>query len=208
MRDEGRDGTVDPLDTDPRGTLASPLLAIVPDAVGRMEGTVRRNGIVLALGVLLVLGASGSASARRPIREFSPLPSRIVLDDVCQTFSIVADFLVNRVYVTTFTDENGDPVRSHTTGSLKVRLTNPENGASVVRNLSGPGTTTYHADGSRTIVARGPWPFFYFPGELFPGSEGSFMVHRGRVVLEIAADGTQTIVSESGTSEDLCATLS
>ena len=169
---------------------------------------VRRMSVILVSGALLVCSLSTSASARPPIREFSPLPPRIVLDDVCPTFSIVADFLVNRVYVTTFTDASGDPLRAIATGSLKVRLTNRESGDSVVRNLSGPGTTIYHPDGSRTVVARGPWPFFYFPGELFPGSEGSFTVHRGRVVIEFAPDGTQTIVSESGTTEDLCATLS
>ena len=167
----------------------------------------RRTVVVVVLGSLLAVVPLLGASAG-PTREFLPLPDRIVLDDVCPTFSIVADILANKEYATTFTDANGDPVRSLTTGTLKVRLTNPENDASVVLNISGPGTTTYHADGSSTLVARGTWFFFFFPGQLAPGSEGSSILHTGTLTLLTNADGTQEIVSERGRTEDLCARLS
>lgn len=168
----------------------------------------RRAVIVLAAGVMLAVVPSAGASARPPTREFVPLPAQIVLDDVCPSFSIVADILTNKVFATTFTDASGDPVRVITTGALKVRLTNPENDESAVRNISGPGTTTFNADGSTTLVARGTWFFFFFPGQLSLGSEGSSIVHTGTLTLVTHPDGTQTIVSKSGRTEDLCATLS
>jgi hypothetical protein len=167
----------------------------------------RRTAAVLSVAVLLAIAPAASANAR-PSRDHLPLPDRIVLDGVCPDFSIVADILVNREYGITFSDANGDPVRMLTQGSLVVRLTNPDNDVSVVRNISGPGETIFHADGSTTLTARGTWFFFFTAGQLGAGTPASSIVNHGRMVIVTYPDGSQRIESQIGTTEDLCATLS
>jgi hypothetical protein len=165
----------------------------------------RRIVVLLCAGVILVAAPAGAASAR-PTREYLPLPPQIVLEGVCP-FDIVADILVNREYAITFSDANGDPVRTITTGSLVVRLTNAENDASEVYNISGPGETIYHEDGSTTLRARGRWFLFYFPGQLGAGSEGTGFLHTGSITIVTAADGTAVFVSDAGRTEDICRSL-
>lgn len=84
-----------------------------------------------------------------------------------------------------------------------VRLTNPENGSSIVRNISGPGETVFHADGSTTLTARSTWFLFYSPGQLGPGSEAMSFVNRARVVVDTQPDGTATIRSQTVSLEDV-----
>jgi hypothetical protein len=168
---------------------------------------VRRTAAVLSVAVLLAIAPVASANAR-PTREYLPLPDRIVLNGVCPHFSIVADILVNREYGITFSDANGDPARMLTQGSLVVRLTNRRSDISVVRNISGPGETIFHADGSTTLTTRGTWFLFFTAGQRGPGTPADSIVHRGRMVILTHPDGSQTIESEHGITEDLCATLS
>jgi hypothetical protein len=93
-------------------------------------------------------------------------------------------------------------------GHLVVELTNVETGASITRNISGPGVFTFGSDGSTTLTAWGQWSFFFFPDQLGPDAPGSLVLNRGRTVLLIDADGFhQTILSRTGTQEDLCAAL-
>jgi hypothetical protein len=114
---------------------------------------------------------------------------------------------VNREHGITFTDANGDPIRMITQGSLVVRLTNPENGKSIVLNISGPGELVFHADGSSTQTARGTWFLFFFEGQLGAGMSGTGFVNSGQVVFVNNADGTATILSQTGKMEDVCVTL-
>ncbi len=169
----------------------------------------RRSATLCAVAVAIVitLTSATSAIAKKPTREFMPLPDTIVLEGVCPDLTIVADILVNREYGITFTDANGDPIRTITQGSLVVRLTNPENGTSIVRNISGPGELVYHADGSSTQTARGAWFLFFFEGQLGAGVDGTGFVNHGQVVFVTYPDGSATILSRTGNYEDVCATL-
>jgi len=164
----------------------------------------RIASLIAVTAMFAIIPTSASAG---PVREYAPLPPQISLDDVCPDFGIVADILVNKEYTLTFSDANGDPVRIITTGRLVVRLTNPENGSSIVRNISGPGETVFHADASTTLTARGTWFLFYAPGQLGPGSEATSFVNHGTVVVDTAPDGIATIRSRAGALEDVCATL-
>ena len=167
-----------------------------------------RRIFVLLLSALAMLMVPTSASAGKPVREPSPLPPVVELPGVCPDFGIVADILVDRVYTKTWFDANGDPIRSMTNGTLKVRLTNPENDVSILRNISGPGTTTFHEDGSTTLMARGTWFFFFFAGGLGVGSPPMSIINTGTIVIDTFPDGTQAIRSRTGQQEDVCATLS
>ncbi len=167
----------------------------------------RRVAVLCGVAVVVALMSTTPAMAKAPTREFLPLPDRIVLRNVCPDFRIVADILVNREYGITFTDANGDPIRMITQGSLVVRLTNPENGESIVLNISGPGELVFHADGSSTQTARGTWFLFCFEGQLGAGMSGPGFVNSGQVVFVNNADGTATILSQTGTMEEVCVTL-
>ncbi len=167
----------------------------------------RRVAVLCGVAVVVALMSTTPAMAKAPTREFLPLPDRIVLRNVCSDFRIVADILVNREYGITFTDANGDPSRMITQGSLVVRLTNPENGESIVLNISGPGELVFHADGSSTQTARGTWFLFFFEGQLGAGMSGTGFVNSGQVVFVNNADGTATILSQTGKMEDVCVTL-
>ena len=167
----------------------------------------RRVAVFCGVAVVFALISTTPAVAKGPTREFMPLPDTIELSNVCPDFTIVADILVNREYGITFTDSNGDPIRTITQGSLVVRLTNPENDVSIVRNISGPGELVFHSDGSSTQTARGTWFLFFFEGQLGQGMSGTGFVSHGRVVFVNNADGTATILSRVGIIEDVCATL-
>lgn len=82
------------------------------------------------------------------------------------------------------------------TGALSVRLSDLDTGASLVLDISGPSRIS--ADGS-TLTAFGPLlqPFF--------GAHPELILFNGRVVLSLAADGSATVVSQRGASQDACA---
>lgn len=167
----------------------------------------RRVAMLCAVAISITLASSTAALAEGPTREFMPLPDTIVLEGVCPDLTIVADILVNREYGITFTDANGDPMRTLSQGSLKVRLTNPENGISIVRNISGPGETVYNADGSTTLTARGSWFIFFFEGQLGPDTLGSGIINHGQIVIVNYPNGSAVVLSQTGTAEDVCVTL-
>jgi hypothetical protein len=100
---------------------------------------------------------------------------------------------VNREYSVTLRDGS-----QLITGSLFVRLTNTETGASKVFNISGPSRVTELDDGTLVQVGKGT--------ALLPLAAGLLYVV-GRAVVRIAPDGTQTLESLNGTSQDACAML-
>jgi hypothetical protein len=60
-------------------------------------------------------------------------------------------------------DSDGNVDGYEATGQLIARITNDETGASVVRNLSGPGTVAFNPDGSYDAVATGDFLVFLLP---------------------------------------------
>jgi hypothetical protein len=142
-------------------------------------------------------------------------PERVPLPDFTQTggfpagvacdFAVAYEPVVNRLVATIFpADENGD-VRQVVTGTLVLRLTNEETGESITVNISGPGTFTFHPDGSFTIESAGPWLQFDPTRTL---SNSALNLTWGRVVLEVSADGSLAIfTSQRGRVEDVCAAL-
>jgi hypothetical protein len=89
------------------------------------------------------------------------------------------------------------------TGAFVFPLTNTSTGKTITVNTSGPGRYTIHPDGSTTLEAHGRW----FLG-LIENAPFAVFISSGRVVLNIAPDGTITLVSRSGHVEDVCALLS
>ena len=101
-------------------------------------------------------------------------------------------------------DEAGNIDGYQATGQLIARISNDETGKSVVRNLSGPGTVTFYPDGSYDAVLSGGFLIFLLPGD-DPSSQ--LLLLQGHTDLHGNPDGTKSIVSHEGTSENLCETL-
>jgi len=163
---------------------------------------------VLVVVVSLAL-LPGPAVAQAPDRE--PIPTADLSFDVgpCPIpFSVSFHVLENNEYTIDFFDDQGIKVRTIIQGRVVLEITNTDTGVSIVRNVSGPGTITY-AD--QMFVGRGSGLYFFFPGDLGPGTPGSMFINHGRVVEFLGdpeKDLPPRIISQTGVQEDLCATLS
>jgi hypothetical protein len=158
------------------------------------------GGNAAVLTPLVIAQARG-----KPTR--SPLlagPFEVPAGTVC-SFGVSGEVIVNNQVVKTFPPEpNGDIVQL-ATGAFVTRLTNTSTGKSITVNISGPGRFTIHPDGSATLEAWGRWNFFFFDA-VNAGTKA--IINSGRIVLSIAPDGTQTLVSQSGHEEDVRVLLS
>ena len=157
---------------------------------------------VSALALALMLATPAAASG--PVRAPAPAPPSFDLPAEICGFVVHVDVLVNNEYSLTWSDEQGTPVRQIVTGNLVVQLTNTTNDASVTLNIPGPGTYVFHADGSNTLYAGGPWVFFFAPGQLGPGSEPGITLFHGRSVLWTAANGFDQQLIHHGAATDVC----
>ena len=89
---------------------------------------------------------------------------------------------------------------------LKVRATNLDSDEALDLNISGPGFFIPNPDGSFTLDAHGTWLFWFFPGDLGPGSPGRLFVNNGHFI-ETFGPGGLTIDKQTGSQEDICAAL-
>ena len=150
-----------------------------------------------------MLSASG-ASAGPPEREEVPDEAfeDFTIDAGPCDFDVAIHVVAHDLHTITFFDDQGNPVREITEGRLVVQMTNADTLNSVVRNVSGPAFFTFE-DSIR--VATGPALFWFFPDERGDGSPGAFFINYGRIVQHLGA--TTETLSQTGTQEDLCATL-
>lgn len=101
---------------------------------------------------------------------------------------------------------DGSPRVQEFRGPLVMRFTNTSNGASVVRDLSGPGRLHFFPDGSSAGYFAENVSFHIPIGNR--GYPAGFYVIHGRVRATIAADGTRDFGNlNHATIEDLCQTL-
>jgi hypothetical protein len=153
----------------------------------------------MGVAVALVLG-SQPARAVAPLRlTLDPVHDTIPAGAVCP-FRVTVDSLSINETLTIL--DNG---RVFVTGSSVERVTNLDNGKSVVVNVSGPFTLT-DADGVQTFFARGRNLFGFSPGELGPGQPGALLLTTGLAIYTRSASGI-TFSHTGGTTENLCETL-
>jgi hypothetical protein len=163
--------------------------------------------LVTTTALALVGSTVNSAFADGPKREPVPASDFSLPPGPCP-FPLDFHIVTNQEYSLTYTDQNGNPTHEIVTGLLVVQVTNHDSGASIERNISGPGDYRFNPDGTITLSAWGTWLLFFFPGQLGPGAPGMVIINNGFVELLTNPDGTQTILSRSGSLEDVCATLS
>lgn len=160
----------------------------------------KRSAALLGAFVLAALLLAPAATADKPLRFFLPTDD-LVVSGVCP-FDVGVDILVNNEFGTLFSDG-----RFLITGSLKVQFTNldePTN--SLTANVSGPGVFTPTADGGTVLKAEGRWFFFFFPGDLGPGSPGVAVITTGLSTLVIGGTGELTFTPARNVT-DLCLAL-
>jgi hypothetical protein len=154
----------------------------------------RRVATFFTMLALLALIAVPVAAADKPTREFVPAPSEFTIDSSICGFDVLVEVLTNNQYAITFS--NG---MTTVVGALSVRLTNLDDPThSIVLNIPGPG----FFDESGALKATGPWLFFFFPGDLGPGSPGVLAYTVGLVRFD--ESGLHPL---AGRQVDLCAAL-
>lgn len=124
--------------------------------------------IAIVLLVLVAMAAIASpVAAAKPSRDPLEIPEEFLVfpaGTACE-FPVHAEILLNREYIKTWTDADGNPTRDQINGSLRVRLVNDLTGDFVDLNVGGPGRDLYHGDGTMTVV---------FLGRSLPIFEGVF----------------------------------
>jgi hypothetical protein len=140
----------------------------------------------------------GTAGAVPPVRvplSFPPGGIDLPAGAYCPWAGhIDADTLKEKI--TTFFDQQGNVAKIMITGALKITVTNVETGGSLSLNI--PGSSVFDPETS-TLVYRGLNVIFPVPGQM--------PLVSGQVVVSVAPDGTQSILSVEGTTVDLCAQL-
>jgi hypothetical protein len=171
----------------------------------------RRALFMIVLCATFLGAGATSATAQRPgmFREiFGSFTQPAGID--C-TFSIRFDVLAQHTHALVFPpDENGEFVVRFG-GQLIERLTNLDNGKSIVLNESGPGESIVHPDGSITVIGYGPILLGFHPGDQPDGPQ--LLYFKGHFVAQESRDanGRDKLILESVTGSpplDVCAALS
>ena len=169
----------------------------------------RRSFAVVALTVLVLALSAPAAQALRPDR-FQPGPAPdFVVEGVCE-FDVLLHDVVNKVVITDFFDRDGNLVRESGSGLIIEEISRLDEQGDPVEtitvNISGPGQQTFDED-SATLVAQGPWLFFFFPEDNIAGHpNGLIWLTMGRFVWHFDDEGV-TLLSHTGTFRDVCELL-
>jgi hypothetical protein len=160
------------------------------------EGNMARLIGIILLTILAAAVFVSTAVGDPPTRQPVAYPSEpFVLGDFCG-FPVQATILQNNQTQTVYQDG-----RQTVTGTLKVRLTNTQNGKSFDSNISGPVIFTPNADGSFTAVFGGR-------SLIFPNDMNVMFISAGRVIMRVNRDMTFfSLLSVTGTTFDVCAAL-
>jgi hypothetical protein len=158
--------------------------------------------IATLLFVLVAIAASATpVAAAKPSRDPIVIPPEFLIFGAGQAcaFPIHIEILVNREYIKTWTDADGNPIRDQINGSLWIRIFNDLTDASVDLNVGGPGRDLYNPDGSLTQV---------FLGHGLPIFEGIFYGTIGYYAFDLNADfSLDEVGAAHGRTLDVCAMI-
>ena len=144
----------------------------------------------------LALSAPAGTPAFVPPPSHNPADYDLVLTNVCAD-AVGIKILSNGEKTRDFYDQDGNLVRSLTTGALKVQVVDLDTLDSVVLNISGPQVA--NPDG--TAVTKGPWLFYFGAGNTQNQEPGLILIH-GRT--QYTADSFQVL---QGNVVDICDAL-
>jgi hypothetical protein len=163
----------------------------------------------MAVGLILISLAPGVANAVPPTREPNLLPTDpfIFTDTLGNNpcgFPVLLEITTNKEILTEFTRQSG-VTSIHTTGALKVRLTNTVDEKTIERNISGPILATRNSDGSLSQKGTGPALWVFDPG--VAPELPRLVIIKGKTESILGPGTAFTFISRQGTYEDICAAL-
>jgi hypothetical protein len=157
---------------------------------------------LVALALSAVLAPATRAATRVPV-DNQPLTT-----SGCG-FAVLVTPIFDNEMLTETTLADGTII-DEITGRLVNSFTNVATGKTIVRNVSGPNTTTIRPDGTLTLVGTGRNWFGIGPQGQANTQEPGLVVTSGRVVVNVdltARPPTVTGFGLDGTQENLCAIL-
>jgi len=167
--------------------------------LGEGETVVSQLVVVAVVGLFAVLVVPAALAGQPTIERF-PFEDHAVSQSC--GFPVQIDATGTVVDISQ-TDEQGSFHLFEAAPTAKATLTNLVTGKTIVVNNSGPGDTTFGADGSFNRVGRGLWLWTQLnPATLAPG----IVLSKGRFVVSRSASGLPTIAL-TGTTTNLCAQL-
>ena len=157
-------------------------------------------GVLPAITALAALMLAGPAQAREPV-PFTPgtYPAQ-----VCG-FPVDVAAIANNEYQDVTTLADGTTI-TRVTGNLVVSWKNDITGKTIVRELSGPTTTTVHPDGTGTAVGGGLNFWTFGPVSQMNTGEPGIVFTSGRAVIGFSGIFAESF-SLSGTQVNACALL-
>ncbi len=156
-----------------------------------------------ALGLAIVAGSSAAGNGYGPWESTDQGPITAPAGYVCP-FTVTAEPVRQDLRIRYHYDAAGNIDGYQVTGQLIGRITNADTGASVVRNLSGPGTVTFYPDGSYDAVVSGDFLVFFLARDT---PSNALLLFSGQTVLHGAPSGAKSVTDSSGQVENLCDTL-
>jgi hypothetical protein len=189
-----------------RDPALTAILAARDIAAGEVCEMKRLLAVSLGVVALALTGAGTTAAADGSYGPWQSTYQGAITAPagvVCP-FTVTAEPVREDLRVRYHYDASGNVDGYEATGQLIARITNDETGASVVRNLSGPGTVTFNSDGSYDAVVAGDFLVFFLAGDT---PSNALLLMSGQTVLHGAPDGAKTLVSQNGQVENLCDTL-
>lgn len=157
----------------------------------------RSCAVAAVIAFVVVLVSTSAASASPPVPAPINGPASYPAGEVC-SFPVRVEPVLNKDVLHVLS--NGTWI---VTGQLVQKATNLMTGESVEFH-SGPLQVRFHADGSLTFISLGPILWTIFPED--PGGPG-LQLYRGRVVIEVNAEGVTTSVSRVPNVVDVCKLL-
>jgi hypothetical protein len=169
-----------------------------------------RTPITLFVAMVVVFSITSVAAAAPPTRHPSDVPTGVPFpltdtqgNSPC-SFPVLLELTTNKEVVTTYMRTSG-VTTIHTTGALKVRLTNDATGQTIARNISGPILSTVNSDGSFTQLGLGPQLWVFDPG-VAPGLP-RLVITSGRTESIVGPGTAFSFLDARGHYEDICLAL-
>jgi hypothetical protein len=155
----------------------------------------------------------GSAAAAAALLVGSTAASAAAADldlpagTACADFGVGVDISGGNQQVHEFRDAAGNVVRTISAGTgSNLTFTNQARGATLSLRSNGSVTrTTFHPDGSSTVVSTGHNVLILFPTDVPAGPSTTLYV--GRVEYDATAAGVFTLRRASGRTTDVCAAI-